>query len=80
MNIVKQLREQAQEIAKEGIAGWGNTMVIAANEIERLQSIQQVGNVNVDKSGCTCPFREKYVDGDYLCCPNCGSRAFIRKA
>ena len=41
MDIVKQLREQAQEIAKEGIAGWGNTMLWAADEIERLQSAQK---------------------------------------
>ncbi len=41
MDIIKQLREQAQEIAKEGHAGWGNTMVIAADEIERLRLAQQ---------------------------------------
>ena len=41
MDIVERLRQQAREIAKEGIAGWGNTMLEAADEIERLQSTQQ---------------------------------------
>lgn len=30
--------------------------------------------------GCNCRFREKFVDGKFLVCPNCGSRAFIRNA
>ena len=28
--------------------------------------------------GCTCPFREKIIDGDYLICSNCGNRAHIK--
>lgn len=37
MDLVKLLREQAAEIAAEGYAGWGNTMLEAAREIETLQ-------------------------------------------
>jgi hypothetical protein len=51
MDIVRQLREQAQEIAHEGHNGWGNTMLIAANEIERLQATQQSAQVTG-----LCPF------------------------
>lgn len=35
MDIIKQLRQQAEEIAKEGHAGWGNTMLEAADRLER---------------------------------------------
>jgi hypothetical protein len=35
--LTETLKGQAQEIATEGHAGWGNTMTFAADEIERLQ-------------------------------------------
>lgn len=38
MDIVDQLKLQAEEIAEEGHAGWGNTMILAAAEIERLRA------------------------------------------
>ncbi len=41
MDIVVLLYEQAREIAKEGHNGWGNTMVAAAEEIEKLRNAQQ---------------------------------------
>jgi len=36
-DIVVILKEQAKEIAEQGIPGWGNTMLWAAEEIERLR-------------------------------------------
>ena len=35
------LRQQAEEIADAGHCGWGNTMLLAADEIERLNDILQ---------------------------------------
>lgn len=35
-NLIETLRNQAVEIAKEGHAGWGNTMSCAADAIEKL--------------------------------------------
>ena len=35
-DILEVLYEQAKEIANEGHNGWGNTMVMAVTEIERL--------------------------------------------
>ena len=37
-NLIETLRNQAVEIAKEGHAGWGNTMSCAADEIEKLDA------------------------------------------
>ena len=37
--IKELLRKQAQEIADEGHAGWGNTMVHAADELEALATL-----------------------------------------
>lgn len=36
-DLVGRLREAANEIARNGHAGWGNQMTEAADEIERLQ-------------------------------------------
>lgn len=36
-DIIKTLRNQSEEIAREGHAGWGNTMTIAADEMENLE-------------------------------------------
>ena len=41
MDIVELLRKQAQEIAREGHNGWGNTMIAVAEEIEKLRNAQQ---------------------------------------
>lgn len=37
LGIVVTLRKQAEEIAKSGLPGWGNTMTEAAYEIEALR-------------------------------------------
>lgn len=37
-DIVPFLIRQAEEIATEGHNGWGNTMIMAAEEIERLRA------------------------------------------
>jgi hypothetical protein len=37
-NLIETLRNQAVEIAKEGHAGWGNTMSCAADAIEKLDA------------------------------------------
>jgi len=39
-DILARLREQAAEIAREGHAGWGNTMILAANEIEQSNRLK----------------------------------------
>ena len=39
MDIINQLREQAEEIAHEGHNGWGNTMLVAADIIEKFRSL-----------------------------------------
>jgi hypothetical protein len=44
-DIVDTLRVQAQEIADENHAGWGNTMTTAADEIERLRKRPNAGAV-----------------------------------
>ena len=36
-DIVTILKDQAKEIAEQKILGWGNTMIWAAEEIERLR-------------------------------------------
>lgn len=38
MELAKLLRKQSTEISQAGLAGWGNTMSDAADEIERLHS------------------------------------------
>lgn len=32
------------------------------------------------ESSCNCRFRDKFVDGKYLVCPNCGDRTFIKNS
>lgn len=41
--LVELLRTQAKEIADAGHNGWGNTMLDAANEIERLRLLTFCG-------------------------------------
>ena len=49
MDIVEQLKRQAQEIASEGFNGWGNTMLIAAEEIEQLRGVVAMKNAGKNK-------------------------------
>jgi len=35
--LIELLRKQAEEIAKEGHAGWGNTMSFAADRLEAIK-------------------------------------------
>ena len=39
--LIDLLKQQAKEIADANIAGWGNTMLEAANRIEQLVSLQK---------------------------------------
>ena len=56
MDIVTALRRGAKECAKENIAGWGNTMTSAADEIETLKAENRRlkddrrGHVSVDSA------------------------------
>jgi hypothetical protein len=34
--LIELLKKQANEIAQEGHAGWGNTMILAAERLEAL--------------------------------------------
>lgn len=50
--IVETLRSQALEIAREGHKGWGNTMTMAADEIERLRGeVERLEAEKVSASG-----------------------------
>jgi len=42
MDLSELLRTQAHEIASSGHAGWGNTMVDAAAELDRLRAERDV--------------------------------------
>ena len=39
--LIATLRKQATEIAAQGINGWGNTMICAADELERLTTKEE---------------------------------------
>ncbi len=49
MDIVEQLKRQAEEIAADSHSGWGNTMVVAAEEIEQLRDVIAAKNGEVSK-------------------------------
>jgi hypothetical protein len=51
MDLVKQLRQQAEEIAKEGHAGWGNTMLEAADRLERKDADLWAIDAELRKAG-----------------------------
>lgn len=52
--LTQRLEQQADEIAKAGHNGWGNTMREAAVEIERLtEKIKALEEVVVGKAGPT---------------------------
>ncbi len=38
LELIKLLREQAKEVHIELLAGWGNTMILAADKIEYLEA------------------------------------------
>lgn len=42
MNLIALLRQQAKEIADAGHNGWGNTMIEAADEIEKLNALKPI--------------------------------------
>lgn len=46
ISLITTLRAQADEIAREGHAGWGNTMTLAADTLEKLQS--DAGSASTD--------------------------------
>jgi len=48
MQITEELRKQAMEIATNGHNGWGNTMTLAADEIESLQAAHDALALEVD--------------------------------
>lgn len=49
---VTRLRKAAEEIRREGHAGWGNTCEEAADEIERLLKIEEAVK---GSAGLKCP-------------------------
>ena len=49
-DIVDQLKMQAKEIAADRHNGWGNTMIVAADEIDRLRSALQAIHDNPDSA------------------------------
>lgn len=51
MNIIKQLREQAEEISRLGYYGWGNTMTIAADKLELYEAQLWAINDELIKAG-----------------------------
>lgn len=51
MDIVKQLRQQAEEIAKAGYADWGNTMLKAADRLERKDADLWAIDAELKKAG-----------------------------
>lgn len=51
MDIIKQLRQQAEEIAKEGHAGWGNTMLEAADRLEKRDADLWAIDAELRKAG-----------------------------
>ena len=62
MNILDILREQAREIAENNIVGWGNTMIMAADEIERLRA--ENGRLREALTKIVEPFSDlSFVDG-----------------
>lgn len=56
---------------------WTDADVIAADcLLKQYRSL--TSEPSGRETGCGCPFREKFVDGKYLVCPNCGSRTLIK--
>lgn len=54
MDIVTTLRKQAIEVAEEDIPGWGNTMTVAADEIDRLRAaISRLREYAWHKASCS---------------------------
>jgi activator of 2-hydroxyglutaryl-CoA dehydratase len=49
VDITETLKNQATEIAEEGHAGWGNTMLNAALEIDRLRNELSVAEKQLDQ-------------------------------
>jgi hypothetical protein len=51
MELVRELRKAAQEIADEGHNGWGNLCSLAADEIERLQDEREIAATSTTTKG-----------------------------
>ncbi len=58
--LVVTLRAQADEIASDGHAGWGNTMTLAADTLERLQS--DMGSASTDLALPTASGKDRIHD------------------
>ncbi len=56
-DIVPFLIRQAEEIATEGHNGWGNTMIMAAEEIERLRA----RNKRLEEALTSCIIQIEYM-------------------
>ncbi|MEC9358222.1 MAG: hypothetical protein VX836_10200 [Pseudomonadota bacterium] len=56
-NLVETLIFQAEEIAKSGIPGWGNTMRCAADELRRLRAFhnEHCGDDEIMWCDCAVP-------------------------
>ena len=53
--LVNLLEKQAEEIADDGHAGWGNTMKLAAERIAQLTAeIVEIQNQDAEKSAYHC--------------------------
>jgi len=50
MDIIDILKTQAKEIADQDIPGWGNTMLWAAEEIEKLRQEAANNPINSDRA------------------------------
>lgn len=65
------LRKQAKEIADKGIAGWGNTMISAADEIKALKAaMKEIKEIATGEKFVAYPFHEigkiyeRFIDED----------------
>lgn len=72
MDIVELLKQQAQEIAKEGHDGWGNTMIWAAEEIEKLRAAQQSAQRTCAQCGAD-DWRDAVIPDTVEVCNRCGA-------
>jgi hypothetical protein len=61
-NLIETLRNQAVEIAKEGHAGWGNTMSCAADAIEKLDAEGARGKKAIEFVEALIKHRDNGVD------------------
>ena len=73
LEIIDRLKQQAKEIADAGHAGWGNTMLNAAEELERLSSIiSSSDDITCDYLCKKCSHPYNVEAGKNEDCPRCG--------